>query len=181
MRKLPSPWFQGFDTNFAALCNILLIQSFHLKIVSAFSHCQEIVMIGPVLQPCIYIISRSRCACGMPAESGPPVKQMCLKSGLRTVSVLLKIICSQTGAKFGTPFTHPSLSQQMCTAKPRMGTLATSLTAEANSSSPKGKNKKMMQIYYVQHPGLAIIAKAEKRSCTKCSLFRPKPPRHCSM
>lgn len=33
----------------------------------------------------------------------------------------------------------------------------------------------------MQSPGLATIAKAEKRSCTKCSLFRPKPLRHCSM
>lgn len=33
----------------------------------------------------------------------------------------------------------------------------------------------------MQHPGLAIIAKAVKKSCTKFSLFRPKAARQCSM
>lgn len=76
-RRKPLAWencrvhdFRVLTQFFAALCNTHLIQSFHLKIVSVFSFCQEIVMIGPILQPGMLIISRRSCTCGKPAVSG---------------------------------------------------------------------------------------------------------------
>lgn len=126
-RRKPLAWencrvhdFRGLTQFFAALCNILLIQSFHLKIVSVFSFCQEIIMIEPILQPYILIISRRSCSCRKPAGSDLQQKQMCLGGDS---SVLPQINCRHLEAvgKFGIPFTQPTLSQQMCTAKSSTG------------------------------------------------------------
>lgn len=126
-RRKPLAWencrvhdFRVLTQFFAALCNIPLIQSFHLKIVSVFSLCQEIVMIGPILQPCMLIISERSRACRKPIGSGPQQKQMCLWDDF---PVLHKIMCRQPEAagKFGTPFIQPTLSQQTCKAKPSTG------------------------------------------------------------
>lgn len=92
---------------FASLCNSLLIQSFHLKIASVFSLCQEIAVIGPILQPCMLIISKRNYACGKYAGSGLQKKQMCLWDDS---PVLHKAICRQAEAagNFGTSFTQPT-------------------------------------------------------------------------
>lgn len=102
------PMISGFWHNFfASLRNILLIQSFHFKIASVFSLCQEIAMIGPISQLCTLIISRRNYACGKYAGSGLQKKQMCLWDDS---SALHKAICRQPEAarKVWDSFTQPT-------------------------------------------------------------------------
>lgn len=96
-RRKPLAWgncrvhdFRFLTQFFASFCNILLIQSRHLKIASVFSLCQEIAMIGPILQLCMLIISKRNYACGKYAGSGLQKKQMCLWDDS---PVLHKAIC----------------------------------------------------------------------------------------
>lgn len=100
--------FRVLTQIFASLCNILLIQSFHLKIACVFSLCQEIAITVPILQPCMLIISKRNYACGKYAGSGLQKRQMCLWDDS---PVLREAICRQPEAagKFETSFTQPTL------------------------------------------------------------------------
>lgn len=145
-RRKPLAWrncrvhdFRFLTQFFASLCNILLIQSRHLKIASVFSLCQEIAMIGPILQLCMLIISKRNYACGKYAGSGLQKKQMCLWDDS---PVLHRAICRKVW-----DLLHSAHSSHSRCALPSLAQANLTASSLVDSKfipfSPEGKKKSM--------------------------------------